>query len=1227
MTQSQASPYMSSSYLYGVSSKGLHGISIHEREREAEKERRAQQLRNVESNSHPAHLFSQPIKIPPSKEDTLQHSIQAALGDFEVLAPSLNQKQQYSLLGIIPKVPQTPVESGNKVFSFDNANSTSNKKEHGNENTSSKSQKTLSTVHHHKTKPNSLEEKPKSVESDSKPSTKSSGASKKMGTMETENKGSHAVKALFMDEAKPKSSSSVKKEIKPISNEINKSEHQKRLDDRGDAKMHKSTKKESKDFTSKPKPPKLSINARTSAETTTEGANLSGDTNRVEKILEEMTQPVAPPITAIHTPLKSNEKFAFPLAASSLLPHDSNNSTGHHNGHKHEEELTSLLEDDLEMSDDEDHGSSSEDSDSDSSDSDSDSSDSDNSPPNSPVRSKSSELNKPSKGGLNHPEKSHTKKILPTTTASASTTTSLTLNSTIGGDGLRGDQVAPAANSSPLNSNSLNTKAVSVLDKEITDSLFDDDMHCFDPLPELPDLSKDLLGTVFGINGTNTSCLDDILSNGLNNSQSLEPEKSDKYLISHLPQDKDNLPKVKDNKLNDKELNKTSNSSKKLEKKIKHGGDSGSKAVKEKPEKEKQDKAVKQNVKSKKISDAVKLKSKDNISNSNKSLVNSNKIDSKTIKTDKSLGEKKSSKVKKNSSKPTLNGSTETPTKSSDGENEEIDVVTVSNDKPFTNRTESSISQSKTSDNPKNNNSSKSSNPNIVKNKTSLEKTLNGRKEPSNGKMSPNNMSPKNGLSIDEITLDCNSKPGELVVKIPLALLRRIPHLNGSDTFAIKLGNTEMLNEEHQNGLSPARKAVKHHLSVECSESKKIKAEPELNGVIKKSKSNDTKNASSRNESERHEGRRNSTSSTSSLDREQSRRKRSPSRDGDWNNGKRRRHDSEGQRSEREKLRERSKDRDFEKSCNKMNGWDGTKIKSPVEHSETCLCGGQENDNIQKDSWISKLYEPEPKVLRGPDYYLHEAKRVKHHADAIKENIPRAHKYFEAVLSFVYCGKALEQNNESESQSAYQMYVETIEMLKYAMRLSATRSHTEKNGDKRFFGLCLRLQALLYMRLFKLRKDSMLKASKSLLEHFKGQVKMSQAPSPYNVSNPKTGTPSPMSPTPSPSGSIGSVGSVGSASSNEAMTTPSRTNKVSCMTSPVNATIPQKVQTMTYQHLGFTNHMLYGYDAWEQSQQIFVDHKEFFMDLDRKYGPVTLHSPIVDVVEYVRQGYQRLMET
>lgn len=85
-----------------------------------------------------------------------------------------------------------------------------------------------------------------------------------------------------------------------------------------------------------------------------------------------------------------------------------------------------------------------------------------------------------------------------------------------------------------------------------------------------------------------------------------------------------------------------------------------------------------------------------------------------------------------------------------------------------------------------------------------------------------------------------------------------------------------------------------------------------------------------------------------------------------------------------------------------------------------------------------------------------------------------------------------------------------------------------------------------------------------------------------------TGTPSPLSPTPSPSGSVGSVGSNGS---NE--TTPSRNGKpssaTSAMTSPVNVCIPQKIHAMTQQHVLQTNNLLYSQDTWEQAQPVVLE--------------------------------------
>jgi hypothetical protein len=54
----------------------------------------------------------------------------------------------------------------------------------------------------------------------------------------------------------------VKKELKPVLNEVSKSEHPKHPNSREEARKIKSIKKEFRDITSKPKPLKLSINAR-----------------------------------------------------------------------------------------------------------------------------------------------------------------------------------------------------------------------------------------------------------------------------------------------------------------------------------------------------------------------------------------------------------------------------------------------------------------------------------------------------------------------------------------------------------------------------------------------------------------------------------------------------------------------------------------------------------------------------------------------------------------------------------------------------------------------------------------------------------------------------------------------------------------------------------------------------------------------------------------------------
>ncbi|NWU66848.1 AFF3 protein, partial [Pterocles burchelli] len=63
------------------------------------------------------------------------------------------------------------------------------------------------------------------------------------------------------------------------------------------------------------------------------------------------------------------------------------------------------------------------------------------------------------------------------------------------------------------------------------------------------------------------------------------------------------------------------------------------------------------------------------------------------------------------------------------------------------------------------------------------------------------------------------------------------------------------------------------------------------------------------------------------------------------------------------------------------------------------------------------------------DYFMQEAKRKKHKADAMVEKFGKALNYAEAALSFIKCGNAMEQG-PMESKSPYTMYSETVELIR-----------------------------------------------------------------------------------------------------------------------------------------------------------------------------------------------------
>ncbi|KAM5299687.1 AF4/FMR2 family member 4 isoform 2-T2 [Ctenodactylus gundi] len=242
------------------------------------------------------------------------------------------------------------------------------------------------------------------------------------------------------------------------------------------------------------------------------------------------------------------------------------------------------------------------------------------------------------------------------------------------------------------------------------------------------------------------------------------------------------------------------------------------------------------------------------------------------------------------------------------------------------------------------------------------------------------------------------------------------------------------------------------------------------------------------------------------------------------------------------------------------------------------------------------------------DHYLQEAKKLKHNADALSDRFEKAVYYLDAVVSFIECGNALEKNAQ-ESKSPFPMYSDTVELIKYTMKLKNYLAPDATAADKRLTVLCLRCQSLLYLRLFKLKKENALKYSKTLTEHLKNSYNNSQAPSP-GLGSKAVGMPSPVSPKLSPgnSGNYSSGGSSGSASGSS-------------------VTIPQKIHQMAASYVQVTSNFLYATEIWDQAEQLSKEQKEFFAELDKVMGPLIFNASIMtDLARYTRQGLHWLRQ-
>ncbi|XP_061581870.1 AF4/FMR2 family member 2 [Cololabis saira] len=276
-----------------------------------------------------------------------------------------------------------------------------------------------------------------------------------------------------------------------------------------------------------------------------------------------------------------------------------------------------------------------------------------------------------------------------------------------------------------------------------------------------------------------------------------------------------------------------------------------------------------------------------------------------------------------------------------------------------------------------------------------------------------------------------------------------------------------------------------------------------------------------------------------------------------------------------------------------------------------CGEGYHANNHSDSEVWSEHLMDPaEPRRTRltfsdtvhSADFYMQEAKRLKHKADALMDKFGKAVNYADGALSFIECGNAMERD-PLEAKSPYTMYSETVELIRYAMRLKNFTSHSASIFEKRLAVLCNRCLSLLYLRMFRLKKDHAVKYSRSLMEYFKNSAKSShQAPSPWRINGKVNGTPSPLSLSPSPASS-GGAGGGGAA--------PGSSGSVA---------IPQRIHHMAASHVNITNNILRSYEHWETADRLASDSQAFFQELDSAMEPLSQQSSMTGLVRYIRQG-------
>ncbi|XP_029674647.1 AF4/FMR2 family member 4 isoform X1 [Formica exsecta] len=262
-------------------------------------------------------------------------------------------------------------------------------------------------------------------------------------------------------------------------------------------------------------------------------------------------------------------------------------------------------------------------------------------------------------------------------------------------------------------------------------------------------------------------------------------------------------------------------------------------------------------------------------------------------------------------------------------------------------------------------------------------------------------------------------------------------------------------------------------------------------------------------------------------------------------------------------------------------------------------------------------FDPHSEILedqdRDHDQYLTEAKRLKHNADEENELTAQGMMYLEAALYFLLTGDAMESDPVTEKAS-YTMYKDTLSLIKYiSSKFKSQPNNSPENSiHTKLAILSLLCQSRLYSKLYNLRKQEVKEVQKIVNDFNQKQPAQTTPMQPEGQ-----GTPS-LSPTPSPAGSVGSVGSQSSSGYSSGGQHPA--------TSGQYVSVPLHVYNAMIKQNQYSGLLTNSHDLWDQAikQAKQEEHRNFFIDLDRRLGPLTSYSSVRELVRYVQAGIKKL---